>query len=92
MFGNFFGSFIGDMCLNNRLKAPGNYLDQIWSSKISVLLLEGPKRPNSMIYGLWDPLEPRIYGSEYTNLLQTYEKIWKRFWKYYFYESGDLNC
>ena len=27
------------------LKAPGNYLDQFWSNKILVSLVEGPKPP-----------------------------------------------
>ena len=41
------------------LKAPGKYSDQFWSNQISVLLLERPKPPNSMISGFldaWDPL------------------------------------
>ena len=34
-------------------KAPGSYLDQLWSNKILVLLCEGPRPPNSMISGFW---------------------------------------
>ncbi len=30
-------------------KAPGDYSDQFGSHKISILLCEGPKAPNSMI-------------------------------------------
>ena len=37
------------------VKAPGNYLDQVWPHKILVLLLERPQPPNSMIYGFGDP-------------------------------------
>ena len=31
-------------------KALGDYLNQFWSNKVSVLLCEGPKPPNCMIY------------------------------------------
>ena len=40
------------------LKAPGNYLDQFGSNKISVSLCEGPKPVNSWMYGFLDPWEP----------------------------------
>ena len=44
------------------LKAPGNYSDSSWSNKISVLLCEGPKPPNSMICGCLKPRDPFMYG------------------------------
>ena len=42
------------------LKALGNYSDQFWSNKISVLLCEGPKPQNSMISGFLDPYYPLL--------------------------------
>ena len=44
------------------LKAPGNYSDQFWSNKNSVLLLGRQKTPNSMISGFLGLVETLIYG------------------------------
>ena len=53
------------------LKAPRNYSDQFWSNQISVLLLEGPKSPNSMISGFLSPWEPLFIDLDIP-------KYWKR--------------
>ena len=42
------------------LKAPGNSLDQFSSDEILVLLCEGTKPPNSMIYGSSAPGTPYL--------------------------------
>ena len=40
------------------IKAPRNYSASFWSNRMSVLLYEGLKPPNSMIWGFLDPWEP----------------------------------
>ena len=55
-------AFVGYLCGQYvqiiGVKAPGNYLDQFGSNRISVLLCERPKPPNFMIPGFLDPGEP----------------------------------
>ena len=53
MFGLFVWKYVDII----RLKAPGNYSASFWSNKISVLLLERPKSPNSMMSGFLSPGE-----------------------------------
>ena len=59
-FGHFFGYSwaMGDMWLNNRFKK----FREFWSDNILVLLCEGPKPQNSMIYGFWGLVGTLIYG------------------------------
>ena len=40
------------------LKAPGNYLDQLCSKTIFVLVSGKPRPPKSMIHGFLNPWEP----------------------------------
>ena len=72
------------------LKAPGNYLDQFWSNKISVLLLERLKPPHSMISGFLNPGEPvfmdliyqitsnsiKAHGHIFKNIIYINLRIW----------------
>ena len=53
LLGNVYGEYVRII----GLKFPGNELDQFGSNKISVLLSEGPKLQNSMIYGYASPGE-----------------------------------
>ena len=69
---NLLGHLFGKLMEITGLKAPGNYDDQFWSNKVSVLLLERPKSQNPMISGLLDPWDPLIYTGEY-------KKIWEQF-------------
>ena len=52
------------------LKAPGNYSDQFWSNKVSVLLCEGPELDISMIYGFGALGELLFMDLYYTRILQ----------------------
>ena len=63
------------------LKAPGNYLDQFWSNKMSALLCEGPKPPNAMISGLLSPWEPLFQDLNIHNYFKKYKKVMETFWK-----------
>ena len=51
LLGHFYGKYVEII----GLKAAGNDSDQFGSNKISVLLCEGPKPPNSMISGFVNP-------------------------------------
>ena len=44
------------------LKAPGDYSDQFWSNKFTILSLEKPEPNIFMISGFSGPLATRIYG------------------------------
>ena len=58
------------------LKASGNYFDQFWSNKISVLLWKSHKPAKSMIYGFVDPWEPVVVDFNlHQNLFWKYKKI-----------------
>ena len=57
------------------LKAPGNYSASSWSNKISVLLYEGPKPPNSVISGFVDPWEPLFVDLNIPNSFLKYTNI-----------------
>ena len=64
------------------MKAPGNYLDQLWSNKILVSLWEGPKPPNSKISGFVTPGEPLFMDFNIPKRLQPIqEALWTHFWK-----------
>ena len=52
------GSFYGKYVKIIGLKATGNYLDQFWANKFSVLFCEGPKYNISMISGFFTLGEP----------------------------------
>ena len=54
----FCGLFVWKYFLIISLKAPGNYLDQFGSNKMSVSLWEGPKPDTSMISGFLTPESP----------------------------------
>ena len=56
------------------LKAPGNYFDQFWSNKTSVLLCEGPKPYNSMISGFLTPREPLSIDLNIQDYFNIYKK------------------
>ena len=70
------------------LKAPGNYSDQFWCNKISILLHEGPKPNISMISGCLSPGEPLFMD---LNILKYFtnckNKLKTVFGKYYFCKS-----
>ena len=57
-FSNFVGCFYGNIL---GLKTPGNYSDQFWFSKISILLCEGPKPPIAVIYRFFGPIISVIF-------------------------------
>ena len=69
---------------------PGDYLDQFWSNKILVLLCEGPKPPNSMIYWFLSPGEPVFMHLDIPKYFKTYKKYRHNFEKYYFCKSDNL--
>ena len=70
VFALFYGTYVQLI----GLKAPGIYLDQFWSNKISVLLCEGAKPQNSMISGFVDPLGALISGLNIQKTLQKTDK------------------
>ena len=73
------------------MKAPGNYLDQIWSNKISVLLCEEPKPNISMISGFLRPGEPLFIEFIIPNYFNIIRKTWKHVWLFLqIWESTQL--
>ena len=58
LFNRFYGNYVWRISL----KALGNYSDQFWSNKLSVLLLDTQTSSNSMTSGFLDPLGTLIYG------------------------------
>ena len=63
------------------LKAPGKYLDQFWSNKLLVLLLEKLKPNISMISGFLEPWEPLFVDLDILKYHNNISKLWKRFFK-----------
>ena len=55
-FLQFFGLFIWRIYLNNRFKSSGILFWSVLANKISIVLCEGPKPPNSTISGFLDLL------------------------------------
>ena len=74
------GLFMGKLVLIMCLKAPRNYLDQFWSNKILVVLLEVPKPPNSMTSGFVAP-GTLIYGFVAPGTLYFKKMQARIFWK-----------
>ena len=64
------------------MKAPGNYSDQFWSNKISVLLWEGPKPNMSMIYGFVSPGETLFMDLDIPKYLKNIRKCGNLFGSY----------
>ena len=58
------GKFYGNVIQKSGLKAPGNYSDQLWSNKCSLILLETPRTLIFMFAGFLGLVETLIYGFE----------------------------
>ena len=68
------------------LKAPGNYVDQFWSNKVSVLLCEEQKPQKFYDFKVCGPLGALIYRFKCAKLLQEIKANYgNMFGTYYFY-------
>ena len=77
----FFGNLHGRFVQTIGLKVLGDYLDQFWYNKMSVLLCEGPKPPNSMISGFVSPGEPLFMDLNISKYFKQYKKDMEVFFK-----------
>ncbi len=73
------------------LKAPGDYSDQFWSNKMSVLLCEVPKPNIFMISGFLNPWSPLFMEVNIQKILQTNKKHMDAFLKILFVNMGIYN-